>query len=319
MEQLYVIVNQIMMLGVLVAVGFLAVRFKVIDEGMKDGIAQLVVKITLPMLIVTSVSTLELTPDMTRNGMVILISAYLSLLLLFLCGVATARLLKLQGKTKNVYTAYMMFGNIVFLGFPLFQALYPNGKGLFYAILFQIASDCFLWTLGVYLLSKHNDAYQNSSWKNMINANTIAFVLGISMFLTGIKLPKVLHDSFSGLGSTTTYLSMLFIGATLAGISLKGIYRRYSIFVLSAVKMVLFPAVVVLLLGQANRLLPLNINDVAKTVLVLQVGMPGMATVAVLARSFDSDHVYATEYVFVSTIFSLFTLPFVFYLANMLL
>ena len=318
MSQFQVIVNQIIVLGVLVVIGFAAVKVKAIDEGINNSLAKIIVKITLPLLILTSISNLDMTADMLKNGIAVLITAYFSLLLLFVCGVITAKLLHLKGITKNVYIAHMIFGNVIFLGFPLFQALYPNGEGIFYAVLFHVASDSLLWTLGVYLLSKHDNSGSNSSIKHMINPNTIAFLTGSVMLVLGIRLPDTVNKAFSGLGQTTIYLSMLFIGAALAGISLKEIYKKHSLLVLNIFKMVLIPLGVAVLLNWLNHLFSLGIGDAAKTVVVLQAAMPAMATVAVLAKNFKSDYVYAAENVFVSTVLSLGTLPLVFYLTGLL-
>ncbi len=319
MGQFYIIANQIAILGILVAIGFVVTKLKVIDESIRGGLAKLIVKVTMPLLIFTSLTNLDLTADMIRNGVMLLLWAYVSLLLLLFIGLLSSKFLGLKGKTRHVHTAYMMFGNIVFLGFPLFDALFPGGEGIFYAVLFHIANDTLLWTVGIYLLNKHHGVQKaESGIKHMINPNTVAFIVGVLMLLAGMKLPTTIHQSFAGLGSTTVYLSMVFIGATLAGIKLKGIYKKYSIFVLSALKMILIPLGVMFMVRLFDTLFGLGLNDIAKTVLVLQVAMPGMATVAVLAKDFESDYVYATEYVFVSTMLSLGTLPLVFYMMNVL-
>ncbi len=314
MTQFNIIVNQIIVLGILVVIGFIATKFRMISNEIKDGIARIIVKITMPLLIFTSISNLNLTAEMLKNGIAVLIFAFISLFLLFGCGILSSKLLNIQGTTQNVYIAHMMFGNVIFLGFPLFQALYPDGQGIFYAVFFNIANDALLWTLGVYLLSKHADSQEGSGLKRLANPNTIAFVIGLFILGIGIPIPSAVNQALSGLGQTTIYLSMLFIGAALAGISLKGIYKRYSIFVLNSIKMIIAPIVVVLLLNWTNSVLGLGISDVAKIVIGLQVAMPAMATVAVLANDYQSDYVYAAENVFVSTVLSLVTLPLVFYI-----
>ncbi len=314
MTQFNIIVNQIIVLGILVVIGFIATKFKIITNEIKDGIARIIVKITMPLLIFTSISSLNLTADMVKNGIAVLIFAFISLLLLYGCGILSSKLLGIKGTTQNVYIAHMMFGNVIFLGFPLFQALYPDGQGIFYAVFFNIASDTLLWTLGVYLLSKHTDSNDSKGLRRLANPNTIAFIIGLLTLLSGLKIPVAAKQALSGLGQTTIYLSMLFIGAALAGISLKGIYKRYSIFVLNIIKMIVAPIVIVLILNFVNTTFGLGISDVAKTVLGLQVAMPAMATVAVLANDYKSDYIYAAENVFVSTVLSLITLPLVFYI-----
>ena len=57
-------------------------------------------------------------------------------------------------------------------------------------------------------------------------------------------------------------------------------------------------------------------GNIAKTVVVMQTAMPCMAMVVVLAKKFGSDDIHATENLFLSTILSLVTLPFLYFLIN---
>ena len=318
MGQFEVIVNQIIILAILVIIGYLGARWKVINDEVKSSMAKIIIKISMPLLVLTSISSKELTDEMMKNALAVAGFAYLSLGLLLAAGFLSAKLMGMKGVTKNVHTAHIVFGNVVFLGFPLLNALYPDGQGLLYAAIYQIVSDSLLWTVGVYLLSKHEDVKKGKGLRQLINPNTIAFVIGIIMMVFKLRLPGLLQQPLSQLGNVTVPLSMLFIGATLASIPLTNIYKRYTIFVLSILKMIIIPVIVLYILNYVNRYLNFGINDIAKAVLVLETAMPGMATVVVLAKDFDSDYVYAAECVFITTILSLITLPFMFYLIEII-
>ena len=138
---------------------------------------------------------------------------------------------------KQLHT---MFGNIVFLGFPLFDALFPGGIGVFYASVYQLASNSLTFTYGVYRLSSGT---QKSGWKSLLNANTGAIVLGSLILVSRIELPKFIVDAFSGLGKCTSPLSMVYIGALLAGMNIKKAFRIVSVFIISFNKLILVPII----------------------------------------------------------------------------
>lgn len=319
MSQFYIIINQISILGILITVGFIAAKFKVIDDSVKSSIARLITKITLPALILISITNLELTGDMLRNGILVLVMAYLFLFLLYFIGIISSRILNLPRLTRDVYVTHFIFGNTVFLGLPLVQALYPDGEGVFYAVLYNMASDTLLYTLGIYLLGRHKTNDGNQRLKNLINSNTIAFAIGVLMLTFRLKLPGIINSSLGSLGSTTIYLSMLFIGATLAGINLKGVYKKYSLIVLSVLKMIITPILVIFIFKFINLLPLLRLNHIAQTVLILFVAMPAMAVVVIFAKDLESDYIYASENMFLSTVFSLITLPLVYFFIEMLM
>jgi predicted permease len=61
------------------------------------------------------------------------------------------------------------------------------------------------------------------------------------------------------------------------------------------------------------------LNNVALTVLILQVAMPCMVTVSVVAKESNADYVYVTECIFLSTLISLVSIPFNYYIIEQLL
>lgn len=132
--------------------------------------------------------------------------------------------------------------------------------------------------------------------------------------LSGFKLPVVLDVPLSGLGQTTHYLSMLYIGGMLAQTNIKGVFGMKRVYLLSINKMVVSPAILIILFSLILRLFSLEMDSVAFSVVILQSGTPCMAIIVVLARKFDADDIHATENVFVTTLFSILTLPFLYLL-----
>lgn len=307
-----VIAAQITMLGLAMLIGFLSVKLKYLEAGIASSISRVIVRITLPLLIITTITSQELNPDMLKNAAILIVIELVVLCLLFGLGTLCAKLFRLSGTTKTMHRLMSTFGNVIFLGYPLITTLYGQ-VGLFYAVIYALVNDGFVWTYGVYLMARddENESAKNPLW-NLINPNTVSFVISLLMLAFGLRLPDLLHKTLSGIGSLTTYLSMLFIGMTLAMIHLKSIYKRVSIYVLSLVKMVLFPLALILIL----RLFP--IDRTLCGVLVLQVAMPVQTVLTILANEYRSDFKYAAECVFITTVLSLGLLPLCYYMILLL-
>jgi malate permease and related proteins len=309
-----IIITQILILGILAGIGVIGAKAGIIDQKAEEVISRLVFSITLPLMIFTSLVDLDITASLLKNGALVLLFAYFSMFLLLLVGLVSTRLLKLDHRKGTIHTLHTMFGNHVFLGFPLINALYPGGEGLFYATLFYMVSSSLTWTIGVYLL---NRGQQQSVFKNLIhllNPNSIAFVIGIAFMLAGIKLPQILDIPLRGVGNTTNFLSMLYIGAMLAQINIRGVLGRLSVIVLCFNKQLLIPFVLILLTSFLTSSLKLEFDPLARSVVILQSAMPSMAVIVVLARKFGADDLLAAENLFVTTILSLVTLPVVYFL-----
>ena len=307
------IVDQILILGILAVVGVIAFRFKILKEDAKGVIEKIIFYISLPLLIVTKLSTLEFTDEILRNaGLVILFTYGIMFFQLFL-GKLSARIFGLKKPQAVIHSLHYMFGNIVFLGFPLLDALMPGGEALLYAALYQLVLNTILWSYGVIQLDPGNKQRGLGQLKKLVNPNTIALVLGLLMMLLSLRFPPLLQKAFSGLGSTTLYLAMLYIGILLAQMKVKEVFKL-SIFTFSFNKLILSPVIFLFFFHILIKYFAIPLNTTAFTVLILESAMPAMTILVLLAKRFGADDSLAMKNFFVSTILSLISLPFILYL-----
>lgn len=312
-----IIINQLLIFVLLMCVGAIASRRKILNDESKDFLARIIIDITLPFLIFSTFSHLELDVNLFKNGLFVFCLAFVNLAILYLAGSLSSRIQRLNKPQAMVHTLHTMFGNIVFLGFPLFDALFPGGIGVFYAAVYQLASNTLTFTYGIYRLSSGT---QKSGWKSLLNANTGAIVLGSLILVSRIDLPKFIVDAFSGLGKCTSPLSMVYIGALLAGMNIKKAFRIASVFIISVNKLILVPIILGVSYIVLVKVLHLDISREAFFVLVIQAGMPCQTIIVVMTRRYGGDYHLAASNLFVSTLFSILTLPLLyFFLENIFL
>lgn len=307
-----IILEQIFKLAILVGIGALATRLKVINESVKDGMAKLIFQITLPLFIITSMARISLTREIILNSGLVFLFAFLAFAVMFTTGSFFARVVRLQGKQRAVFINHHIFGNIVFLGFPLMDALFPGGEGLLYAAIYQLASNAVMWSFGVWIFIRGNGTPRREVLKNMVNPNTVALILGMIIMYFRFRIPDVIYEPLYGLGKTTIYLSMLYIGAMLSYMSIGGALKKFHIYLLTFDKLLLVPAILAGLIYTIAEWITPGFGLVARKVLIMEASMPCMAIIVVLAKRFGSDDSLAAENVFFSTIASVFTLPLVY-------
>jgi hypothetical protein len=309
LEGFSTIVNSILTLGLAMLVGFVCVKTGYITEEQKNALSKIIVKVTLPILVVTSLTKLELNHEKIVNCVYVLILALIIIGVMYAVGQLVSKLFHMDKKRAVMHSCMSCFGNVVFMAYPLIQALYGE-EGLLYAAIFALANDLYLWTMGVYKMAstESGETSIKKNLKNLINPATIGFVISFFMMITGLKFTGVIKDVLTGIGGTTTYLSMLFIGGTLALVDFRHIYKRVSLFVLVAIKMIALPICLIAILKL------FNISDIVKYVVILQAAIPSSTVLTILATEYNTDVIYSAEGVFITTIASLFTLPIVYYL-----
>jgi len=309
-----VLVEQFYIYFVLMLTGYVAAKTKIIHDDNASFLSAFILKITFPLLLITTIPHLPFSTGTLKNIGIAFGISYIALSLLFLAGWATQLFFTLPDNDRKVYFLHSVFGNIVFIGFPFIGSLFPNGEGLLYAAVFQIASDSLLWTLGIASLQHSVSGKLSSYLKKLFNVNTLAFIVALLLWIFQIRIPAHIEKPFAAIGGTTLTLSLVYVGYILSQVAIDRTIRKGSIYVLSFNKLLFVPVVVLMLLWLLMPHLPKSLVSA----IVLQTGMPAMATIAILAREYLGDDLLASENILVSTIFSTISLPLLWYLINIL-
>lgn len=125
--------------------------------------------------------------------------------------------------------------------------------------------------------------------------------------------------SLSGLGDSTIYLSMLYVGSMMFYSSLKGFLNSKEVYLFTVNKLVIIPALILLIFSGVISFFPTRIDVLVISVLVIMASMPAMTNVVIMAKIFGADDNLAIANVFVSTIISLITLPLILLLLGIIL
>lgn len=306
-----VIYSKILYLGLMILIGFVCEKTGYVDS-ICDRTAKLIKNVTLPLMMLTSITGRDVEGG-AGEAVTIIVFAFGTIGFLALAGIITAKLFKLGPKQTPVHVCLGTFGNVAFMCYPLVQALYGD-DGVFYAVFYAMANDALLWTAGVASVSGEKGT---KSLRHLVNPCTVTFAAAVVMLIFKIKLPQAAGEVCSSVGAATTPLSMMFIGAALSGISFKGALKKPQIYVLTVVKMIVAPVLVMLALKATENVLPLS--DVARAALVLQAAMPCQTIFAVIASEYKLDTSYASEIIFITTAFSAVSLPIIYKLMSVIL
>lgn len=305
-----IIIRQISILSLLAVIGIIGSGVKVITQASKDSLAGIIFNITLPCMLFTNFSRIDLTPRLLVNSLTVLVLTALIMILMLMTGRLTSKMLRLERGKAGIFSLHSMLGNLVYLGFPVIYSLFGE-EGLLYASIFTLVSNILMWTVGVMTISAGNGTSLRKNIRRLVNPNTIAIVTGFILFLLSVKLPGILIDSLGGLGSTNSYLSMLYIGAVLYFASVKTILSDKSVYLLSFNKLVFIPFILIAVFSVINNILPGRVDILVESVLIMLSAMPCMVNVVILVNILGGDDRIATANVFVTTILSIVTLPLV--------
>ncbi len=311
------IFNQVMILGIVGIIGVIAAKLKIISTQANESLAGIIINITTPFMIISSLSNMEFTREIVNNSIWVLVFSYLAIFVLMGLGYFSRKILGLEDSLGKVHLLHTTYGNIVFLGFPVLNELFPGGEALLYAAIYQVASNTLMWTMAIYILGKDKNKNIKYNLRKFANPNTIALFIGLILMTFQIKLPEVLNKSLRGLGNTTIYLAMIYIGALLANIKLSQTIKQLHIYFLTFNKLIFGPFIVLLIIHYFVKFTGINFGQIALSTVVLEAAMPCMVIIIILVKKYGGNEKAAIENLFITTILSLLTLPLIYYLITL--
>lgn len=294
-------------LFLILIVGWVGHKTKVFPAETQTALTKLVVYITTPCTILYSVLNNSSLPGIGVMVELLLISSacYIAVAALSLLAV---KLMHIHPGSRGAYVCMLLFTNCGFIGFPVVQAIFGAGA-VFYASILNIPFYPCLYTLGVYLLSKDaadrglGQAEIALSWRTFVSPCMVASVAAVVLALTGLKFPAVLTNTIGTIGNITTPGALLVIGISIAKQPLREMLGSAKIYLMSALRLIVLPVLIWFVLHFFLH------DQTILGVIVVTFAMPTATMVSMLADEYGSDQRATVQGVFLTTLFSMVTIP----------
>ena len=146
-----VMLQQMIVMFLMMAVGYLCYRKQILTEEVSRKVSAIVVNVANPCMILSS----ALTDQQMQGKELVQTLAIVVMMYVFLLVMAQLlpRILCIQKESRGAYAAMTVFANIGFMGFPVLAAMYGNGA-LLYGAVFQIPFNILIYTYGVAVLTR---------------------------------------------------------------------------------------------------------------------------------------------------------------------
>lgn len=295
-----VLIEKMALLVMLLALGYLCARLKLVGPEFNKGLSKLVINVFLAGMILSSVinKKLEMTGGDVAFGLLMMT---LSMLICVGIGWLSPTLLRIKDGDKGMYRILAAFMNNGFVGFPLVAAVYGE-NAVFFASLSNIPFNLLLYTAGVMLLQK-GDKNTKFSIKSVINVPIVATLIAVVIFIFEIPMPKLVDDVADTLSAATVPLSMMCVGLSLGSVSLKEALMQPRLYGISLVRLLICPLAVWLVLRIFIT------NPVILGTIVILSACPSAIICTILGIQYGRDGVESSEAIFISTMLSMITIP----------
>ena len=300
MEISILLMEQIAELFLMILMGYVIVKTGLLSGDDSKVISKIVLYLIVPCVIVNAFQV-DYTSEKVKELLLVFAASVLLQIVLLAAVWITGKMLKLnEVETTSIY--YSNSGNLIV---PI--VTFVLGKEwVLYGCVFMSVQLVFLWTHGKNVLSREGKL----DWRKIVfNINMISVFIGIILFFTKIRLPGILNQTLSSVGSMIGPASMIVTGMLIAEMSLKEIFKNGRVYFISFLRLIVVPVISLILLkisGLVN-----GHPDGKKLLLIvfLAVITPSASTVTQMCQVYGNDSKYASAINVMTTLLSIVTMP----------
>lgn len=299
-----VLFQQMLIFFIIMLLGYYGARKGILDDVTGRSLSWLVVHIANPALILSGCAGGQMVvKELLFTG----ILAVLLFLVLIISAEIVIPMFFHEREKRGCYKVMLVFSNMGFMGFPLISAVYGQ-SAIMYAAIFLIPFNLLIYTYGIFRIGKMGkredlEGRKTVQWKPMLNSGVIACLLAIVIEVTRFPVPEMPMKLIEMLGGMTAPLSMLIIGASFRGLSIKKLITDKKLLGFSFLKLMALPVAGMLFLKQFVE------NEVLLGVCFIVLAAPAGSMVVILSKQYGGDEDTAVKGVAFTTLLSVLTMP----------
>jgi len=292
------VLSTIVVILIMIFLGYFLKRISLLNISDIDVLNKLVINVALPCLVFYSLYSADLSKisSFAIMPVISIIVGIISGLIVFI----TLSLKKYSKKEKWSVITPVVIGNTGFLGFPIILGVFGQ-TALIKAIFYDIGTLIMFLSLSILLMANFGGTLKVIVKRILGFPPLWATILGISFNFLNIPIGGVLEEVVGYLAAVTIPIIMISLGVSLRFDGLKNNLKVISLG--TVVKLLIAPTIAFILVNL------LGLSGMEYTIAIVEAAMPSAMLTLVLALNYNLDYNLASDYVVVTTIFSLITLP----------
>lgn len=307
MDFLHIVTQMLMIFGI-VLVGLASAKRNLWAGELDRKLSVFILNVSMPALILASVMGKDLEFE-ASEVLTLSLVAVVNYVILIGMACLIPKIWHVNLSRQGLARFMLAFGNVSFIGYPVCDAVF-GPKAVFCASVLNIPFNLLIFTIGVSFVNggKARSAF---SPKLVFSPCVVASLIAVVIALMGISVPAPVGQWFHLLGDLTTPCALLIIGSSLSHIPVRDMLGNRFAYAISLLRLIVLPLVV----GVVLRLM--GVDRFVANVAVVLSAMPIATNGIMLCLQYGKDERVMTQGLFLSTLFSVVTIPLIAYLTQL--
>ncbi len=312
--------NQMGLLFLFIAIGYLLAKIKVIPENAATVLSKLENFVLIPASVLATFMR-KFTVDGIGNALEFFIGGFITILISIPIAMLVARICSKDAYIRKIYTYGIAFSNFGFMGYAVVQGIFPEIYADYLIFVIPFWMLIYVWGVPSLLIPSDNGKKSFASrFKAFLNPMFIAMLVGI---VAGLLLSRFIPvqgtsdalfviSAIDQLGSCMSPVAMLLTGMTIAKIDLKKTFTKTSLYIISLFRLIIIPIIFI------AALIFLPIKHELKICMLCVASMPLGLNTIVIPSSYGLDTTEASGMALISHLLSCISIPVIFMLFELL-
>ncbi len=307
MDFLHIVTQMLMIFGI-VLVGLASAKRNLWAGELDRKLSVFILNVSMPALILASVMGKDLEFE-ASEVLTLSLVAVVNYVILIGMACLIPKIWHVNLSRQGLARFMLAFGNVSFIGYPVCDAVF-GPKAVFCASVLNIPFNLLIFTIGVSFINggKARSAF---SPKLVFSPCVVASLIAVVIALMGISVPAPVGQWFHLLGDLTTPCALLIIGSSLSHIPVRDMLGNRFAYAISLLRLIVLPLVV----GVVLRLM--GVDRFVANVAVVLSAMPIATNGIMMCLQYGKDERVMTQGLFLSTLFSVVTIPLIAYLTQL--
>ena len=324
MDLLFPTLNQMIFLFAFILLGYILTKSGYLPASAASILSKLENMIFIPALVLGTFIQNFTVASFSSAWKILLFSLILELVLIPIC-ILICKACAKDKYTQKIYTYGLCFSNFGFMGNAVVAAIFPQYFAQYILFTLPLWSLIYVWGVPTLLIGTDEQKTSlKSRLKAFVNPMFICMIVGMIVGITGISTLALPYEALNGTrdtvlkvitvaGDCMSPVAMLLTGITLAGINLKGTLKKGSIYVVSVLRLIIFPLIAIGIFA----FVPCPEMLVICT--VCSLAMPLGLNTIVVPSAYGKDTSTAAGMALISHLLSVLTIPVIFILLRTVL
>lgn len=298
MENLILSFNIVLPIFLILSLGYILKKLKILDELTTKNMNSVNFKVFLPLLLFYNVYKTDLSVVFNPK---LLIFSIISVILVFLLLFIIIPLLEKDNRKRGVIIQGIFRSNFVIFGVPVCEALFGQNATGVASMLIAVVVPLFNF-LAVICLEIYRGG--NINFKKIIkgiitNPLIIASIIGLFFIYFKIKLPTPIEKTINDISKIATPLAFILLGSSFTFSAFSVYIKQLSITILG--KLIIVPGIVLYIAAL------LGFRNIELTCLLSVFASPTAVSSYTMAEQMDGDSILAGQIVVLTSIISIIT------------